>query len=88
MGQADVFWPRPKPANDGSEMEKTMIEAATNRERVQNMPPIFRKSAIAAVVSLAMFVSGCETNPFQTTNPYTGEQEINLSEMTEHVKMD
>jgi len=24
-----------------------------------------------------VFVSGCETNPFQTTNPYTGEQEVN-----------
>ena len=77
VAQADAFWPDPRLVNDGSEMEKTMIEAATKREYVKNMAPIFRKSAIAAVVSLAMFVSGCETNPFQTTNPYTGEQEVN-----------
>jgi len=58
-------------------MEKVMSEASTSRKSAQIAAPIFRKSAIAAVVSLAVFVSGCETNPFQTTNPYTGEQEVN-----------
>jgi len=54
-----------------------MSEASTSRKPVQIAAPVFRKSAIAAVVSLAVFVSGCETNPFQTSNPYTGEQEVN-----------
>ena len=54
-----------------------MSEASTSRKPAQIAAPVFRKSAIAAVVSLAVFVSGCETNPFQTTNPYTGEQEVN-----------
>ena len=54
-----------------------MSKASTSRKSAQIAAPIFRKSAIAAVVSLAVFVSGCETNPFQTTNPYTGEQEVN-----------
>jgi outer membrane protein OmpA-like peptidoglycan-associated protein len=58
-------------------MEKVMSKASTSRKSAQIAAPIFRKSAIAAVVSLAVFVSGCETNPFQTTNPYTGEQEVN-----------
>ena len=54
-----------------------MSEASTSRKPVQIAAPVFRKSAIAAVVSLAVFVSGCETNPFQTTDPYTGEQKVN-----------
>jgi len=58
-------------------MEKVMSKVSTSRETVEAAAPVFRKSAIAAVVSLAVFVSGCETNPFQTTNPYTGEQEVN-----------
>jgi outer membrane protein OmpA-like peptidoglycan-associated protein len=58
-------------------MEKVMSEASTSRKPAQIAAPVFRKSAIAAVVSLAVFVSGCETNPFQNTNPYTGEQQVN-----------
>jgi outer membrane protein OmpA-like peptidoglycan-associated protein len=58
-------------------MEKVMSEASISREPVKIAAPVFRKSAIAAVVSLAVFVSGCETNPFQTTDPYTGEQKVN-----------
>jgi outer membrane protein OmpA-like peptidoglycan-associated protein len=58
-------------------MEKVMSKASTSRKSAQIPAPIFRKSAIAAVVSLAVFVSGCETNPFQTTDPYTGEQKVN-----------
>ena len=54
-----------------------MSKASTSRKSAQIPAPIFRKSAIAAVVSLAVFVSGCETNPFQTTDPYTGEQKVN-----------
>ena len=54
-----------------------MSKAVRTREHAQSAAPAFRKSAIALVVGLAVVVSGCETNPFQTSNPYTGEQEVN-----------
>lgn len=38
---------------------------------------VFRKSPLAAIVSIAIVVGGCQSNPFQTENPYTGEQEVN-----------
>ena len=54
-----------------------MSKALTSRGPGQSAAPVFRKSAIALVVSMAVVVSGCETNPFQTSDPYTGEQKVN-----------
>ena len=54
-----------------------MAKALLVREHAQSAAPIFRKSALAAMVSLVVVVSGCQSNPFQTENPYTGEQEVN-----------
>ena len=54
-----------------------MSKALTSRGPVHSAAPVFRKSALALVVSMAVVVSGCETNPFQTNDPYTGEQKVN-----------
>ena len=54
-----------------------MAKVLPVRERVQSAAPIFQKPALAAIISLAVVVSGCQSNPFQTENPYTGEQEVN-----------
>jgi len=54
-----------------------MSQASLVREYAQSKTPAFRKSAIAAVVGFAVVLSACQSNPFQTTNPYTGETEVN-----------
>jgi len=54
-----------------------MSKATLVREHAPSAAPIFRKSALAVVVSLAVVISGCQSNPFQNENPYTGEQQVN-----------
>lgn len=54
-----------------------MSKASLVCEQAQSAAPAFRKSAIAAVVGFAVVLSACQSNPFQTTNPYTGETEVN-----------
>ena len=54
-----------------------MSKALPSCGPVREAAPIFRKSAIAAVVGFSVVLSACETNPFQTTDPYTGEQKVN-----------
>jgi len=54
-----------------------MSQASLVREYAQSKTPALRKSAIAAVVGFAVVLSACQSNPFQTTNPYTGETEVN-----------
>jgi outer membrane protein OmpA-like peptidoglycan-associated protein len=58
-------------------MENTMSKVLLASERAQSAAPVFRKSAIAAVVSFAVVLSACQSNPFQTSNPFTGESEVN-----------
>ena len=54
-----------------------MSKALTSRGPVRAVAPVFRKSAIAAVVGFSVVLSACETNPFMTSDPYTGEQKVN-----------
>ncbi len=54
-----------------------MSNAANVKEHAQSKAPIFRKTALSTLVGLAVVISGCQSNPFQTENPYTGETEIN-----------
>ncbi len=54
-----------------------MSRASPVCEHAQSAALVFRKSPLAAIVSIAIVVSGCQSNPFQTENPYTGEQEVN-----------
>ena len=54
-----------------------MSKAMMVQELSQSAAPVFRKTAIAAVASFAVVLSACETNPFMTTDPYTGEQRVN-----------
>jgi outer membrane protein OmpA-like peptidoglycan-associated protein len=54
-----------------------MSKATNVQEHIQSAAPVFRKTAIAAVASFAVVLSACQTNPFMTTDPYTGEQRVN-----------
>ena len=54
-----------------------MSRASPVCEHAQSAASVFRKSLLATIVSIAIVVSGCQSNPFQTENPYTGEQEVN-----------
>jgi len=54
-----------------------MTKKSLVSEQLQLAAPIFRKPTLVAITSLAVMVSGCQSNPFQTENPYTGEQEVN-----------
>lgn len=54
-----------------------MSRASPVCEHAQSAASVFRKSSLATIVSIAIVVSGCQSNPFQTENPYTGEQEVN-----------
>ena len=54
-----------------------MSKASQCREHARFAAPVFRKATLAALVSCAVVLSACESNPFQTSNPYTGEQEVN-----------
>ncbi len=54
-----------------------MSKALTSRGPVRKAAPVFRKSAIAAVVGFSVVLSACETNPFMTSDPYTGEDKVN-----------
>ena len=54
-----------------------MSRASPDCEHAHSAASIFRKYPLASIVSIAIVVSGCQSNPFQTENPYTGEQEIN-----------
>jgi len=54
-----------------------MSKASQCREHARFAAPVFRKATLAAFVSFAVVLSACESNPFQTSNPYTGEQEVN-----------
>ena len=54
-----------------------MSKATMVHELTRSAAPVFRKTAIAAVASFAVVLSACETNPFMTTDPYTGEARVN-----------
>ena len=54
-----------------------MSKALPSRGPAREAAPIFRKSAIAAVVGFSVVLSACETNPFMTSDPYTGEDKVN-----------
>lgn len=54
-----------------------MSKASQCREHARFAAPVFRKATLAALVSCAVVLSACESNPFQTSDPYTGEQEVN-----------
>ena len=53
-----------------------MSKASQGRQITRGAAPVFRKSAIAAVVGFSVVLSACETNPFMTTDPYTGEDRV------------
>jgi len=54
-----------------------MNKASLVRGQAKSVAPVFRKTALAAIVGFSVVISGCETNPFMTENPYTGEQQVN-----------
>lgn len=54
-----------------------MSQASLVREPAQSKAPTLRKSAIAAVVGFSVVLSACQSNPFMTTDPYTGEEKVN-----------
>jgi outer membrane protein OmpA-like peptidoglycan-associated protein len=54
-----------------------MNKASLIREQAPSAAPVFRKSALAVVVGLAVVLSACQSNPFQNENPFTGEQQVN-----------
>ena len=54
-----------------------MSQASLVREHAQSKAPTLRKSAIAAVVGFSVVLSACQSNPFMTTDPYTGEEKVN-----------
>ena len=54
-----------------------MSKALLIRDQAQSATPVFRKTAIAAVASFAVVLSACQSNPFMTTDPYTGEEKVN-----------
>jgi len=54
-----------------------MSQVSLVSEHAQSKAPAFRKSAIAAVVGFAVVLSACQSNPFMTTDPYTGEENVN-----------
>ena len=54
-----------------------MSKALLVREQAPSTKPAFRKTATAAVVGFAVVLSACQTNPFMTTDPYTGEDKVN-----------
>jgi outer membrane protein OmpA-like peptidoglycan-associated protein len=54
-----------------------MSQVSLVREHAQSKAPAFRKSAIAAIVACAVVLSACQSNPFMTTDPYTGEEKVN-----------
>ena len=35
------------------------------------------------MVSIGVVISGCQSNPFMTVNPYTGEQQVNNGVLAE-----
>jgi len=54
-----------------------MNKALLVREQARSSAPAFRKAALATVVSFAVVLSACQSNPFMTTDPYTGEERVN-----------
>jgi len=54
-----------------------MSKATLVLEQSKSAAPVLRKIALAAVTSVAVVLSACETNPFMTTDPYTGEEKVN-----------
>ncbi len=54
-----------------------MSNAMMVQKHSRSAAPVFRKAAIAAVASFAVVLSACETNPFMTTDPFTGEEKVN-----------
>ncbi|MCP3867655.1 MAG: OmpA family protein [Gammaproteobacteria bacterium] len=57
--------------------EKTVRKLSVVQKQTQSAAPVIRKPVLAAIVGFTVLVGGCQSNPFQTENPYTGEQEVN-----------
>lgn len=54
-----------------------MSNASLIQKFPQTAAPVARKIAIAAVASVAVVLSACQSNPFMTNDPYTGEEKVN-----------